>query len=229
MQSTARTRMKKRKVPTLASIIQARLLEEITQSKIQPGTRLEEIELAERYQVSRTPVREALRQLSAMGMLKVTPRRGAIVVDQSANNGLQETLEVIAELEAAAARFAAKRMSADDRARLATIHGEMSLIVEAEDVVAFDRKNGELHHHIHLCAGNGLLLDSISQMRVRIVPYTRAEYMSQHSRIVTSHREHDAFVQAILRSDSELAYHAMRFHVMHAGELDEDLEARLNR
>ena len=213
----------KRRVPTLASKIQSLVLDEIRQGQLVPGMHLEELELAERYQVSRTPVREALRQLDALGVVKITPRQGAIVVDHSTADHQRETLEVIADLEASAARYAANRRTPAQRAELLKLSERARLILAADDHAAFDMLNLELHQLIHKTAANQLLTETIANMRLRIVPYTRAELMSGRDSLEISYREHEGFLSAILRGEGELAYHAMRAHVLRTGVMDEDL------
>jgi DNA-binding GntR family transcriptional regulator len=218
-----RTSSVDKRFPTLSSRIQNRILEEIHAGALLPGAHLEENELAARYEVSRTPVREALRQLEAIGVVKITPRRGAIVADHSADNTRRETLEVIADLEASAARYAASRMTAEERKDLIDLRQRMNRVVKDNDRVAFDKLNAEFHHRIHRSAHNSLLLEQIASMRLRIIPYTRASHMSEESQIQVSHREHEMLITALLQGDAEMAYHAMRFHVIQTGVQDEDL------
>jgi DNA-binding GntR family transcriptional regulator len=213
-----------KRFPTLSSKIQSRILEEIHAGVLLPGAHLEEIELAARYEVSRTPVREALRQLEAIGVVKITPRRGAIVADHSADNTRRETLEVVADLEASAARYAATRMTPDERRALIELRARMNQVVRDEDTVAFDKHNAELHNRIHRSAHNALLAEQIASMRLRIIPYTRASHMSEKTQIQVSHREHEMLITALLQGDGEMAYHAMRFHVIQTGVQDEDLD-----
>ncbi|MGI4837874.1 MAG: GntR family transcriptional regulator [Janthinobacterium lividum] len=213
----------KRRVPTLASKIQSLVLDEIRQGQLVPGMHLEELELAERYQVSRTPVREALRQLDALGVVKITPRQGAIVVDHSTADHQRETLEVIADLEASAARYAASRRTPAQRSELLKLSERARHILATDDHAAFDALNLELHQLIHMAAANALLTETIANMRLRIVPYTRAELMSSRDSLEISYREHEMFLNAVLRGDTELAYHSMRAHVLRTGVMDEDL------
>jgi DNA-binding GntR family transcriptional regulator len=214
-----------RRNPTLANKIQSRILEEIHAGSLMPGDALEEVGLANRYQVSRTPVREALRQLASLGVVKITPRLGAVVADHSTETRKRETLEVIADLEGAAARYAATRMTPLQRESLLALREKMVVAVAADNRVLFDNLNEEFHKVIHRAAQNALLLDTIAGMRLRIVPYTRASHMSENARLRISHGEHEMLISALLKGDAEMAYHAMRFHVIQAGAQDEDLPA----
>jgi hypothetical protein len=91
--------------------------EEIAEGRLRPGERLEEVDLARRYGVSRTPIREALKQLAAIGLVASQPRRTVVASLSPAE--LVEMFDVMAELEGMAGRLAARRWNADDAARLA--------------------------------------------------------------------------------------------------------------
>jgi DNA-binding GntR family transcriptional regulator len=208
--------------PTLAATIQQRLTDEIAQGMLKPGVHLEEIELANRFNVSRTPIREALRHLAASGIVEVRPRRGVVVADLTSHR-VFDLLEVIADLEAASARYAAVRMTKDERSALKSLHESLAGVVAHEDFAAYDSGNVAFHYAIHAGAHNKALLDAIESMRQRIVPYTRVEFMRHGGRVSVSYSEHEAVVSAILRGDAELAYYAMRAHVVEAGKAPEDL------
>src|SRR5271167_776645 len=94
------------------------LLEEsIATGHFPPGMRLEETMLAERFKVSRTPLREALFQLASVGIVEMTPRRGSVVAEVTPHQ-LFEMFEVMGELEGMCGRLAARRMSPDEHDRL---------------------------------------------------------------------------------------------------------------
>jgi DNA-binding GntR family transcriptional regulator len=93
----------------------------IATGDLHPGDHLDETELATRFGVSRTPIREALIQLASMGLVMIRPRRGAVVAEVAPEQ-LVEMFEVMAELEAMCGRLAARRMSSDDQAVLQSAH-----------------------------------------------------------------------------------------------------------
>lgn len=208
-------------VPTLSSIVQQKIVNDISQGRLPPGMRLEEEELARRYDVSRTPIREALRQLSAIGMVDIRHRQGVVVASRSQQH-FTNLLEVVADLEAASARYAAQRMTDAERNRLQALHEQMRVIAEQSAAARFDKANGLLHQLIHEGAHNDILLNGIVQMRMRTLPYTRLEFISERRRMVISHMEHNAIVHAIMRREPEMAYQAMRLHVVEAGQVQED-------
>jgi DNA-binding GntR family transcriptional regulator len=202
--------------PTLTAVIYKELMQDIATGQLQPGARLEEAELAMRYNVSRTPVREALRNLAVTGVVEVRPRRGAIVMDVSFQK-LNNMLEVVADLEASSARYAAQRMSAEERLALRDWHLSMWKAVAGHDAAAFDLQNFELHRLVHEGSHNAVLRDQIAGMRLRTLPYLPLELAPPDRRAETSYEEHTAFVNAILAGEAELAYYAMRAHVTAAG------------
>jgi len=208
-------------VPTLASIVQQRIGNDIAHGHLPAGMRLEEEELARRYQVSRTPVREALRQLAALGIVDTRHRQGVMVAEHSVEH-FSNLLEVVADLEASSARYAAQRMTDDERAELRAVHEEMRIITEQSAAARFDVANSRLHQIIHEGAHNEILLNGIVQMRMRTLPYTRMEFISERPRMEISYMEHNAIVHAILRREPEMAYQAMRLHVIDAAQVEED-------
>ncbi len=208
--------------PTLASIVQQKIVSDIAHGALPPGLRLEEEDLARRYHVSRTPVREALRQLSALGIVEMRHRQGVVVAARSVEH-FQNLLEIVADLEASAARYAAQRMTDEERQKLSVLHTHIGNIAAQFAVARFDKANGTLHQLIHEGAHNKILLNGIVQMRMRTLPYTRMEFISEKRRMEISHMEHNAIVTAILRREPEMAYHAMRLHVIDAGHVQEDL------
>ena len=211
--------------PTLASIVQQQITSDISHGQLLPGTRLEEEELARRYNVSRTPIREALRQLSALGIVDTRERQGVVVAAKSIEH-YNNLLEVVADLEASSARYAALRMSDAERQKLLDLHQQMAKMEGDGAATRFDKANSLLHQLVHEGAHNEILANGIVQMRMRTLPYTRMEFIRERRRMQKSHMEHDAIVHAILRREPEAAYHTMRIHVIGAAHVAEDHTTR---
>jgi DNA-binding GntR family transcriptional regulator len=207
--------------PTLARIVQQKIVEAIASGVFTPGMHLEEQELASRYQVSRTPVREALRELASLGAVEVKARRGVMVAAMTGDRLIQ-TLEVIADLEGSCARYAAERMTRVQRIELREINQRIGQAAATNDAAGFDRDNAIFHRLIHAGAHNAILSEAVEQMRQRILPYTRAEFISARERMWISQREHETIAGAIESGQPELAYHATRAHVISAGRVPED-------
>lgn len=183
----------------------------IVDGALAPGARLDEAGLAARYGVSRTPVREALRNLAASGLVEHRPHRGAVVALPDAPR-LLGMFELMAELEATAARFAALRMDPAARRLLAALHEEASAVMRAGDPSAYEGVNLRFHHAIFAGSGNPFLDETAQAMRVRIRPFSRGQF-NLEGRLMLSHAEHGEIVTAIARGDAPRAEAAMRVHV----------------
>jgi DNA-binding GntR family transcriptional regulator len=207
--------------------LREKIEEEIATGLLAPGTRLDETELATRFGISRTPVREALIQLAATGILEIRPRRGAIV-PELAPHRLVEMFEVMAELEAMCGRLAARRMADSDRSELLLAHKacETALLAEAPD--AFYRQNEIFHHLIYAGAHNDFLAEQASSLHMRLHPYRRLQ-LRVRNRMRNSFDEHQHIVDAILSGNADLAAESLRTHVLVQGDRFSDLMACLSR
>lgn len=190
-----------------------------------PGEKLDEVQLARRFDVSRTPIREALQQLAAAGFVEIKPRRGATVARIGAGR-LVEMFEVMAEFEAFCARLAARRLSAGDRAALDEAHEACRDAAEREDPDGYYYENERFHYALYRAARNAVLEEEARRMHARLKPYRRLQ-LRVRNRIGTSWREHDGIVQAIREGDTALAAERARAHVLVQGERFADLMATL--
>ena len=197
--------------PTRAEEIRVRLADDIVKGRLPPGLALEEIGLSRHFGVSRTPVREAIRQLEAMGLAHPRPRRGAVVAPIT-----QETLDqmfaVMAELEAICARECAAQMTAHERARLAALHEAAGAVVVAGDIGDYYAINDSFHDLIYAGSHNACLAEMTATVRQRVAPFRRAQFSSV-GRLRLSHAEHAAVVEAILARDAPRAWEAMIAHI----------------
>src|SRR6188768_3931564 len=125
---------------TRAEELRLQLADEIVRGVLPPGSALDETDIARRFNVSRTPVREALRQLVASGLVEARAHRGAVVAQPSLER-LTEMFEAMAELEALCAGLAAERMTAADRQRLESIHEELRVLSHAGNPERFHEVN----------------------------------------------------------------------------------------
>jgi DNA-binding GntR family transcriptional regulator len=192
-----------------------RLADEIAESVLsgafQPGFRLDEQKLAERYGVSRTPVREALRQLASTGLIDVKPRRGATVAKVTSAQ-LETLFAAMAEIEATCARLAAMTMTPIERRRLQAVHEAMAPLILDEDHDTYSAANVAFHTQIYAGAHNEILSEFASGLRRRLAPFRRAQFRTE-GRTARSHAEHGAVVKAIMACDAAAA-HAAMFHHM---------------
>lgn len=194
-----------------ASHLSKILEEEIASGMLQPGTRLEEVALADRFGVSRTPIREALRLLSASGLIELRPRRGAVVASLSTDR-IIEMFEVMAEMEATSARLAATRMTQKEREALQEQHlicGKVGATGDGDDYYV---QNARFHDQIYKGAHNLFLYDEVRRLRRRLQPYRRLQLRLQ-GRIEASFDEHTDITEAIVARNAQAATEAMRRHV----------------
>ena len=200
------------------------LEEEILQGALAPGTRLDEASLAERFEVSRTPVREALKYLASSGLVAVRPHQGAVVTRLTVKQ-LIDMFQVMAELEGLCARLAARRLTPDDRARLLDAHRGCEAVARHEDPEAFYRQNNVFHEVIYAASGNDYLEEETRMLRNRLGPYRR--YITfQPGRIADSLVEHQRIVDAMLAADDAAAHDQMRLHLdVLAGDLAKVISA----
>jgi DNA-binding GntR family transcriptional regulator len=190
-----------------------------------PGERLDEVSLANRFGVSRTPVREALAQLDSVGLIELRPNRGAIVAQVGAGQ-LVEMFEVMAELEGLAVRLATRRGSQIDRKAIATAQEECRRAAERGDTDAYYYENERFHQAIYTASRNGFLIDQCVNLQRRLRPYRRLQLRASN-RVRTSVQEHDAVVEAIAAGDSKRAEEALKQHIIIQGERFGDLVALL--
>jgi DNA-binding GntR family transcriptional regulator len=200
---------------TISARVQSLISEQIISGKLRPGTRLDERQLAEEFNVSRTPVREALRQLAARGLTQILPMRGAIVMQISIKE-LAELLHADCELEALCARLAAESMTTMEKSELEYIHQRTKTLVGQNDIEAYLEANREFHRVIIEGSHNQVLTQMVSDIRERLNPYRQYQPTDQ-DRLTSSHASHDAIVGAVLAGNGEAAYLAMRGHNAHLG------------
>lgn len=192
-----------------------RLADEIAASvlsgEFRPGLRLDETMLAERYGVSRTPVREALRQLASTGLIEIKPRRGATVA-RATSAQLEALFGAMAELEATCARLAALSMTPIERRRLQSFHESMAEFVTRDDRDGFATANLTFHTLIYGGAHNKIISDFASALRRRLAPFRRAQFRTA-GRLPRSHEEHGNVVSAIMAGNATQAHAAMFDHM----------------
>lgn len=192
-----------------------------------PGTRLDETQLATRFGVSRTPVREALMQLSAIGFVEIRPRRGAIVVEIGPQR-LYEMFEVMAELEGLAGSLAARRHTDEDRDAIKRAHAQCEKSAESGDTDAYYYDNEAFHRTIYAASHSGFLADQCITLHKRLRPYRRLQ-LRVRNRLRTSFSEHAGVVDAILAGDAETAAMRLRKHVVVQGDRFSDLIASMKQ
>jgi DNA-binding GntR family transcriptional regulator len=197
---------------TLADEIRLQLADEIVRGTLAPGATLDETDLARRFEVSRTPVREALRQLAVSGLIETRPHRGSVVARPDTGQ-LTGMFEAMAELEGLCAGLAAERMTVAERQALAASHQALRTLISNGDPQRYHEINETFHSTVYAGAHNTYLAEITLATRVRVQPFRRAQFRNL-GRLAKSHVEHDLVVTAIDRGDRDGAAKAMRDHIM---------------
>ncbi|PPE67364.1 GntR family transcriptional regulator [Caldimonas caldifontis] len=200
----------------LTHLVVTALRERILGGAIPPGERLVEGRLSEELGVSRMPVREALRQLAAEGLVTIEPRRGASVTSFSADQ-VRELVEVRATLEGLNAKLAAKRHDPAQIAELERILEEGTRLAESEDVATTMLMNQRFHDALGNIAANSVLQDIMRSLRDRtallFAPINRV-------RGKQNWEEHAAILRAVIKGDAELAALLATRHVYNAAQME---------
>src|SRR3954453_5125429 len=198
----------------LSDVIRQALAEEIATGLLKPGTPLDEQQIASRFGASRTPVREALRQLAVAGMVDIRPRRGVIVSMMSAER-IMALFETTAEMEALCVRLATYRITPVERSELQTMHDASAEWVRSGNISAYDDFNREFHDPIYRATHNQFLVEQAVAIRARLAAFRRTQ-LRQGDRLVKSHAEHGQVLQAMARGDGDEAARCMRAHMLNA-------------
>jgi DNA-binding GntR family transcriptional regulator len=201
-----------RRMPkTRADDIVNRLTQYIVTKLLLPGAELDEISLAKDFMVSRTPIREALRQLAASGLVELRPHRAAIVAKADGKR-LADMFDIMAELEALCAMRASQNMSLEERHALEAQHQHMGEMVRNGDMNAYRSANMAFHAMIYAGAHNTYLRELALSTRERLAPH-RGVQLEAPTRLAKSYAEHAEIMRAILQGDPTKAALAVRQHL----------------
>ncbi len=187
------------------------LREEIFAGTLAPDSFLDEVHLCERLGISRTPLREALKVLTAEGLLRHEPRRGCFV-SMVTEQDLDDIFPVIALLEGRCAFEAAQNASESDLIELGAMHDKLQGHAEAGRIADYYACNFAIHEAIILLANNRWLSQSIADLR-KILKLSRLQSLSAPGRLKQSLSEHMSVLAALKSRDSQGAEVAMRTHL----------------
>lgn len=206
--------------PTLAIQLVEQLRQLIYDGDLAPGTRLTEEELSQRFGVSRTPLREALKLLSSDGLIRIEPNRGAAVTELSTAE-LAETFPVMGALEALAGELAAARADTVDLAALRALHEEIVAHYHKQDLKAYFAANQRFHERLLEAAHNDTLAHHYHLLAGRV---RRARYRANLSpeRWAQSVREHEAIIALLEARDGQALARTLRTHIDHKFETVRD-------
>lgn len=187
------------------------LRDQIFAGQLAPGSFLDEIALCESLQISRTPLREALKVLTAEGLLRHEPRRGCFVSEVTEQD-LDDIFPVIALLEGRCAFEAARKASDTDIAALDTLHERLVQHARAKRINDYYATNHTIHEAIITLANNRWLAQTIADLR-KILKLARLQQLHAPGRLEQSLSEHLAVHAALRARDCEGADAAMRTHL----------------
>ncbi len=208
-----------------AEAIADELEEMILAVSFKDGERLDELSLAERFGVSRTPVREAIQRLSLSGLVELRPRRGAFVRQPNAVE-LVEMFEVMAEFEAICARLAAGFITDEALETLQAANAECAAAVAANDADGYYRSNERFHHMLYAQSGNRFMEGEALRLHRRLKPYRRLQ-LRLRGRMAQSLAEHGKVIAALESGDGSRAAREIYDHVVVQGEKFRRLMATL--
>jgi DNA-binding GntR family transcriptional regulator len=194
-----------------------RLRSLIVEGGIAPGQKLNERELAEQLQVSRTPLREALKLLTAEGLVAHLPNRGAIAVQLSADD-VAHAFEVMAALEGLSGELACARISEEEIAELQALNFEMRAHHARRDLPAYYRLNAQIHQAINRAARNPVLSEVYDRLNARLQAL-RFSSNFDTEKWDAAVRDHDAMIEALLARDGARLRRILVRHMQHKLEV----------
>lgn len=199
-----------------------RLLAAIDSGDLPPGARLRESQLAERFGISRTPVREALRRLEAQGLVTHEPHRGVVVAELDYDQ-LGELYAVREVLEATAARLAARHASPEEVEVLREMAASHAALVE--DAAGLAEANKRFHRQINRSSHNRYLNSMLENMRVNLALLSGTTFtLAERRQMVAA--EHAGIVEAIAEGNEEKAEMLARRHISNGYKARVALAAR---
>jgi DNA-binding GntR family transcriptional regulator len=194
-----------------------RIRDMIVEGRLAAGEWVNEAELCEQLQISRTPLREALKVLATEGLVMLVPRRGARVAQLSTDE-LVDLFEALSGIESFAAELAAARMSEADFEKLRDLQRRIEQRRRAHDRLTYFHENRELHVAIVGCSGNSALIDIHARLIARV---GRARYQGilSEDRWSAAVDEHAQVLAALEKRDACRAGELMRQHVARNSEI----------
>jgi len=197
---------------TLHEQVAQRLRQMLVENRIAPGAKLNERALSEALNVSRTPLREAIKMLAAEGLVELLPNRGAIAVALSEADVLN-TFEVMAGLEAQSGALAAERVTDAELQEITAMHYEMLAAYTRRDLPAYYQLNAAIHSAINRAAKNPVLTATYQQVNARLQAL-RFRSNQDDTKWQAAMAEHDQMVAALTARDAAAMQRVLTQHLM---------------
>lgn len=184
---------------------------EILTGGLEPGARLSEETLAQRFGVSRTPVREALQNIVSRSLAERVPYKG-VIVRQFDPNRIETMFEAMAEIEALCGGLACERMTAQDVEHLTNMHLQLAEISDHKAAREYEALNTEFHGMIYRFSGNEDLAQMAFDMRMKLAPFRKSQ-LFRRDRMAQSNSEHDLIVKLFASGNRPGVEAALRAHL----------------
>lgn len=202
---------------TRAHIIRTTLENEIISGTLAPGESLDEERLAERFSVSRTPIREAIMQLEQDGLVEREARRGPRVVKLDVHKLIQ-VFETSSELEGLCARLAARRIGKRELADLQDNHRQAEIALQQRDHETYARLGRQFHYLVIKASHNDFLIDTVNKIALHTLPYRRFQLRCE-GRAEANQKDHSLILQSISEGNADSAYALMCGHASVQGNV----------
>lgn len=201
-----------RDTTTKSGLAYKKIREAIVLGKLQPGEKLVERKIIETFQIGKTPLREAIRQLQSEGIVEASPNKGAIVKKISVTE-MEEAYDVASQLEAYAVELATSIMKDRDVKKLESMHKIMIQAAEDNQYEIYSEKNRLFHATFHRLSGNSILCDQIEMVRHRFYRF-RGIIFSVPGFLAKSLNCHSEIMGAVSKKEAKKAGEAMRKHLL---------------
>jgi DNA-binding GntR family transcriptional regulator len=197
--------------------VASRLRQMLVEGLVAPGAKLNERELCEALQVSRTPLREAIKMLAAEGLVELVPNRGAIAVSLTEED-VRHTFELMAALEALSGELAAQRITDEEIAELKALHFEMLAAYTRSDLSAYYAINARIHRAINAAARNPVLTHTYNQLNARLqaLRFRSNQDGDKWKRAV---KEHEKMIEALSARDGAALRQVLLTHLHNKREV----------
>jgi DNA-binding GntR family transcriptional regulator len=200
------------RVSSLHEEVAARIRSMVFERQLEPGQWIDEMALARQWQISRTPLREALKVLAAEGLVTPVPRQGCVVT-QMAESDADELFPVMALLEGRCAFEAVRKATPAEVKALRVLHEALERHAAALDVDGYYRANHDFHTRVQALADNRWLDRTTNDLR-RFMRLLRGRQLNWPGRIDASINEHRVLINAIEQGDASRAERVMHDHLM---------------
>jgi DNA-binding GntR family transcriptional regulator len=195
----------------------------IMSGELMEGDKIKENELCALMDISKTPLREALRVLSAEGLIRLIPNRGSYVTTPTIEE-IKEMFDVMSVLEGVGARAAAKKMNDKDFEKLENFHHQLEKHSKRKDQGRYIHFNNLYHAFVQELAGNGTLNQIVNGLRQKILLY-RFKSLNLSGRFEQSIQEHRDLLEAFRKRDADKVESLMKSHIKKQSEALKKLAA----